>query len=113
MPDGKVRAYTTILTLFQNLEKKGHVRKEKSGRAYIYEAAQPKESVIAEAVEEFVINTFCGHLPKAILFLLAAARLSAEEKDEIQKVLQKSKTRTVKGKTSKVPTGAKTNKTRD
>jgi predicted transcriptional regulator len=58
LPDGKERAYTTVLTVMQNLEKKGHVRRVKSGRAHVYQAAHPQKSVVSEAVEEFLTNTF-------------------------------------------------------
>jgi predicted transcriptional regulator len=92
LPDGKERAYTTVLTVMQNLEKKGHVRRVKLGRAHVYQAAHPQKSVISEAVEEFLTNTFGGRLGEAILALLSFGTLNADEKAEISKHLKNSKT---------------------
>ena len=36
MPDGKCRAYTTVLTILQKLEAKGLVRKTSTGHHNIY-----------------------------------------------------------------------------
>jgi predicted transcriptional regulator len=76
----------------QNLEKKGHVRRVKLGRAHVYQAAHPQKSVISEAVEEFLTNTFGGRLGEAILALLSFGTLNADEKAEISKHLKNSKT---------------------
>lgn len=92
LPDGKERAYTTVLTVMQNLEKKGHVRRVKLGRAHVYQAAHPQKSVVSEAVEEFITNTFGGRLAEAVMALLASGTLSAEEKTEIARHLKASKT---------------------
>jgi predicted transcriptional regulator len=92
LPDGKERAYTTVLTVMQNLEKKGHVRRVKLGRAHVYQAAHPQKSVVSEAVEEFITNTFGGRLGEAVMALLASGTLNAEEKAEISRHLKNSKT---------------------
>jgi predicted transcriptional regulator len=109
MPDGKERAYTTILTVLQNLEKKGHIHKEQSARAYVYEAAHPKNVVLAEVIEEFVLNAFGGRLSDAILALLATGVLTAEEKASIQALLNTTKTRAAKQPKGKVDTTKKSN----
>jgi predicted transcriptional regulator len=92
LPDGKERAYTTVLTVMQNLEKKGHVRRVKEGRAHVYEAAHPQNSVVSESVEDFVLYTFGGRLGEAIMALLASGSLNAEEKEAVSKHLKISKT---------------------
>jgi predicted transcriptional regulator len=106
LPDGKERAYTTVLTVMQNLEKKGHVRRVKHGRAHVYQAAHPQKSVVSDAVEEFVTNTFGGRLGEAIMALLASGALTAEEKTEISRHLKQSKTLSPK-KTTKKPLATK------
>ncbi|MFM2221102.1 MAG: hypothetical protein RLZZ553_850 [Verrucomicrobiota bacterium] len=106
LPDGKERAYTTVLTVMQNLEKKGHVRRVKHGRAHVYQAAHPQKSVVSDAVEEFVTNTFGGRLGEAIMALLASGSLTAEEKTGISRSLRQSKTLAPK-KTAKKPATAK------
>ena len=96
LPDGKERAYTTVLTVMQNLEKKGHVRRVKSGRAHVYQAAHPQKNVVAEAVEEFVTNTFGGRLVEAITALLSSGTLTPEEKSNIERQLKLHKTMAAK-----------------
>lgn len=101
LPDGKERAYTTVLTVMQNLEKKGHVRRSKAGRAHVYQAAHPQKSVVSEAVEEFITSTFGGRLIEAVLAVLASGLLNAEEKELVSQQLQYSKTLAVKKSTKK------------
>lgn len=40
--DGKDRRYTTALTIFQRLGRKGLVTRERAGRAHVYRAAMTK-----------------------------------------------------------------------
>ncbi len=107
LPDGKERAYTTVLTVMQNLEKKGHVRRVKHGRAHVYQAAHSQKSVVSEAVEEFVTNTFGGRLGEAVMALLVSGALSAEEKAEISRHLKHSKTLVAKKAAKKSASAAK------
>jgi predicted transcriptional regulator len=107
LPDGKERAYTTVLTVMQNLEKKGHVRRVKLGRAHVYQAAHPQKSVVSEAVEEFITNTFGGRLGEAVMALLASGTLTAEEKAEITRHLKNSKTLVSKKTAKKAAAPAK------
>lgn len=43
-------AYTTILTVLDRLAKKGHVTRERSGRAWLYRAAESRASLLATAM---------------------------------------------------------------
>lgn len=107
LPDGKERAYTTVLTVMQNLEKKGHVRRVKLGRAHVYQAAHPQKSVVSDAVEEFLTNTFGGRLGEAVMALLASGALTAEEKLEISRYLKTSKTLVTKKAKKSAPAAKK------
>ena len=51
MPDGKDRAYTTILSVMQVMEKKGLVRHTQQGPAHIYHATAGRDQVL-RAVDE-------------------------------------------------------------
>lgn len=107
LPDGKERAYTTVLTVMQNLEKKGHVRRVKSGRAHVYQAAHPQKSVVSDAVEEFVTNTFGGRLIEAVVAVLGSGALNAEEKERVSQILKTSKTLATKKSAKKVVAATK------
>ena len=46
---GRRYAYTTVLTLLQRLEAKGHVRSDKSGLAYVFQAVLSREALMRGA----------------------------------------------------------------
>lgn len=52
LPDGRNRAYTTVMTVLDNLFQKGFVQRERVGRAYVYKAAQSRAEHTAEVMEE-------------------------------------------------------------
>lgn len=45
-------AYTTVMTVLDNLHNKGHVTREKVGRAFQYRAAETREAAAARMVRE-------------------------------------------------------------
>ena len=47
LPPEREFAYTTVLSVLDNLHKKGWVRRELSGRAYLYRAAASREEYTA------------------------------------------------------------------
>ena len=53
-------AYTTVMTMMNVLEKKGHLRKRAAGRSYVYRPTRPQRQVIGSMVREFVERVFGG-----------------------------------------------------
>ncbi|ROP37250.1 BlaI/MecI/CopY family transcriptional regulator [Saccharothrix texasensis] len=51
---GKQLAYTTVLTVLDNLHRKGWVQRELVGKAYHYEATTSRAEAAANAVRELV-----------------------------------------------------------
>jgi len=100
LPDGKDRAYTTVLSVMQSLERKGLVRSTRVGRAHEYQPSLSRDEVVVHATREFVTNAFGGSGADAILAILSAGGLSPEEKTEIKRELQRNKTMAAK-KTAK------------
>lgn len=88
LTDGKELAYTTVLSVLQSLERKGHVKKVKQGRAHVYEASHTQNAVVRDTVAEFVMNTFRGRKDKAILAILSTGKLTPEEKNNIERELK-------------------------
>ncbi len=91
LPDGKERAYTTVLSVMQSLERKSLVRRSRAGRAHVYEAAYAQEVVVRRATHDFLTNAFGGRLGEALLALLSAGTLTPEEKTNIERELQRHK----------------------
>ncbi len=101
MPDRKERAYTTILSVMQSLERKGLVKSQRSGRAYVYGPTKSQESIVAPLAKDFVQNAFGGSVGNAILLLLSSGVLTPEEKSAIEGELKKHKAMAAKKKTKK------------
>lgn len=102
LPDGKDRAYTTVLTVMQNLERKHLVRRSLVGRAHIYEAAYSQEVIVQRATHDFLTNAFGGRLGEALLTILSAGTLTPEEKTKLERELQRHKTMAAKKTAKKV-----------
>lgn len=102
LPDGKERAYTTVLTVMQNLERKKLVRRAAAGRAHVYESVYPRELVIRQATVDFLTNAFGGRLGEAVLAILSAGMLTPEEKTNIERKLEQHKTMAAKKTAKKV-----------
>jgi len=100
LPDGKERAYTTVLSVMQSLERKSLVRRVRVGRADVYEAAYAQEVIVQRATHDFLTNTFGGRLAEALLAILSAGTLTPEEKTNIEHELQRNQTMAAK-KTAK------------
>lgn len=100
LPDGRERAYTTVLSVMQSLERKKLVRRIRSGRAHVYESAYSQEIIVRRATDDFVTNAFGGRLGEAVLATLSLGTLTPEEKTNIERELQRHKTMPAK-KTAK------------
>ena len=100
LPDGKERAYTTVLTVMQNLERKNLVRRSLVGRAHVYEAAYSQEVIVQRATQDFLTNAFGGRLGEALLAILSVGTLTPEENTKLERELQRHKTMAAK-KTAK------------
>lgn len=80
-------AYTTVMTMMNILETKGHLVKRQEGRAYVYEPSQAQTQVISGMVQEFVDRVFDGAARPLVLSLLRERKLSREDLEEISRLM--------------------------
>ncbi|HWN40818.1 MAG TPA: BlaI/MecI/CopY family transcriptional regulator [Thermoanaerobaculia bacterium] len=80
-------AYTTVMTMMNILETKGHLVKRPEGRAYVYEPSQAQTQVISGMVQEFVDRVFDGAARPLVLSLLQERKLSREDLEEISRLI--------------------------
>ncbi len=80
-------AYTTVMTMMKILEQKKYLKKSQVDRAYVYRPAQPKKQVIGAMVREFVNRVFNGSAEPLLVHLVEDRRISAEELEEIQRLM--------------------------
>jgi predicted transcriptional regulator len=78
-------AYTTVMTMMNVLEKKGHLRKKAEGRSFLYRPTRPQRQVVASMVQEFVQRVFGGSAAPLLAHLVDEERLTAEELDALAK----------------------------
>ena len=80
-------AYTTVMTMMNILESKGHLVKRPEGRAYVYEPSQAQTQVISGMVQEFVDRVFDGAARPLVLGLLQERKLSRKDLEEISRLV--------------------------
>jgi BlaI family penicillinase repressor len=76
-------AYTTVMTMMNVLEKKGHLRKRDEGRSFVYRPARPQGQVVGSMVREFVERVFGGHAAPLLAHLVETEKLTDEELDAL------------------------------
>ena len=89
LEDRKI-AYTTVMTMMNVLEKKGHLKKKAEGRSFLYRPTRPQRQVIGGMVREFVERVFGGS-PEPLLVHLVEERLSPEELDALTRRIREKK----------------------
>lgn len=82
-------AYTSVQTMMNVLETKGHLKKEPGERAQTYAPVRPQQTVVRSMVREFVDRVFDGSARPLLVHLLKEKGLSAAERRELQKLLDK------------------------
>jgi predicted transcriptional regulator len=87
LPDGKRRAYTSILSAMQEMEKKGMLAHDVERNTYVYRAAVTKKQVLAPWLRAVVQNIFGGSPAEAMAHLLEHTDVSEEELAEIRKLI--------------------------
>jgi predicted transcriptional regulator len=83
-------AYTTVMTMMNILETKGHLVKRPEGRAYVYEPVQAKSQVISTMVQDFLDRVFNGAAQPLLLNLVQDRKLSQDDLDEISRVISET-----------------------
>lgn len=89
MPDGKPRAYTTVLSVMQVMEKKGFLVRQSEGVAHIWKPAKTRRQVMGPMMKTLVRNVFGGSASAALQQLLGDASIDEQELAQIRDVLNR------------------------
>jgi predicted transcriptional regulator len=81
-------AYTTVMTMLGLLARKGHLKREEAGKAYVYRPAHPKGRVVSKMLDDFVSRVFHGSARPLVLALLKDKKISKRELDEIARLAE-------------------------
>jgi len=82
-------AYTTVQTMMNILEEKGHLKKEPGERAQLYVPARPQQAVVRSMVREFVDRVFEGSARPLLVHLVKEKGLTERERRALEKLLDK------------------------
>lgn len=87
MPDGKPRAYTTLLSVLQVMEKKGLVTHDRRGMSHIYRPLVKQAQVLGALLRNLTRNVFGGNPAAVMQFLLSDADVSSDQAAEIRSLV--------------------------
>jgi predicted transcriptional regulator len=83
-------AYTTVMTVTANLVKKGLLSQDRTNIAYRYEAAIPREQVIATVIDSLIAGLCGGETATALSHLLGLpAPLRADQVEQLRELAQR------------------------
>jgi predicted transcriptional regulator len=85
--ENKATGYTTVLKTMQIMAEKGLVVRDESERAHRYEPAAPEDETQRRLVGDLLRKAFDGSAKKLVLQALSTERASADELDEIRRLL--------------------------
>lgn len=88
-PERKL-AYNTVQTMLNVLHRKGKVRRELQGRAYVYEPVVSRAQAAGQAVGDLVSRMFGGSAESLVLSLVEARHLTPEKLAELSALVDRS-----------------------
>jgi predicted transcriptional regulator len=103
MPDGKARAYTTILSCLQVMEKKGLVAHRREGQGYIYRPAVEKKRVLGSVVRQLLRNVFGGRPSVALQYFIAETDCTPDEIDQLRRLVDEAQRRDKRSRGKREP----------
>jgi predicted transcriptional regulator len=76
-------AYTTVQTMLNILERKGKLKRELEGRAYVYSAAISEAKAMRQGVRDLIDRMFGGSSEELVMAMLKNGEIDAEKLAEI------------------------------
>lgn len=81
-------AYTTVQTMMNLLEVKGHLTRTPGPRAQVYTPTRPQRQIEQSMVREFVSRLFDGAARPLLVHLAKDASLTAKERRALERLLK-------------------------
>ncbi len=86
LPDGKERAYTSVLSVLQAMERKGLVQHTSRGNVNLYHPAVEQQPTVGRLLRDMVRDMFGGSPAAAIQHLLSETSPSEQELREVERL---------------------------
>jgi len=84
-------AYTTVLSIFQVMEKKGLVSHETIGKTYHYTPTQARDKTMQSLTTDFLNRVYDGAVGEFLLHGLEAGKITVEEISELETLIEHAK----------------------
>jgi BlaI family penicillinase repressor len=84
-------AYTTVMTMMKILETKGHLKKRRQERAFIYRPTRPKSKVIGGMIREFIDRVFNGSAEPLLVHLVKTRHIREKDLRTIARMIEEIK----------------------
>jgi predicted transcriptional regulator len=78
-------AYTTVQTMLNILERKGRLKRELRGRAYIYAARVSEARALGQGLRELIDRMFGGSSEELVMSLLKSRQIDAAKLAELSR----------------------------
>jgi len=83
-------AYTTVMTMMTILAQKGFLKRTPGeDRAFVYEPARSRQTVMRATVNDFLDRVFGGSANPLMLHLIQDKRLTEKDLDELRRAIRK------------------------
>lgn len=76
-------AYTTVQTMLNILERKGRLRRELEGRAYVYSPRVSEAKVLRQGLRDLIDRMFGGSSEELVMSLLKSRQIDAKKLAEL------------------------------
>jgi BlaI family penicillinase repressor len=84
-------AYTTVMTMMRILETKGHLKKRRRDRAFVYQPVRPQNQVIGGMIREFIDRVFNGAAEPLLVHLVKSGRVDEKDLQKIIRMVEETK----------------------
>ena len=82
-------AYTTVQTMLNILERKGKLKRELHGRAYVYSAQVTQDKALGQGVRDLIDRMFGGSSEDLVMSLLKNGQIDAKRLAELSRRFNK------------------------
>jgi predicted transcriptional regulator len=82
-------AYTTVQTMLNILERKGKLKRELQGRAFVYSATVSESKASSHALRDFIDRVFAGSSEDLVMNLLRHNQIDARKLANLRRRVEK------------------------
>jgi BlaI family transcriptional regulator, penicillinase repressor len=86
---GRPLAHSSVITMLNIMHRKGYVRRNKEGKAFLFAPRVAKDRVTGNIMRDLVSRVFDGSAKALVLNLLDTSDLDADELDELRKLISR------------------------